>query len=563
MTTKANGEFSFNELPMFGGLKLKVSATGYTPYETAVAFQMKAPAGGGAQRPGGGMPDMSAMANNFERDLGKIELKTDVKQLQDVTVSATSSRLRMDIDKKVFSVDKNIVSAGGTAVDVMKNVPSVNVDIDGNVTMRNAAPTIFVDGRPTTLTLDQIPADAIESVEVITNPSAKYDASGGNAGILNIILKKNKKSGYNGAINAGVDKRGGFNGGGSFSIRQNKINASVSAFTNQMRNRGTGNTEQLSMLTNPYMLVDQSSRNRTRGGFIFGRAGLDYFATNRLTFSVSGTRVHGEFDPNDFLRTDSSSLNGDLKNYTNRQTSGHREFNAVGAQGGFKYIFPRQGEELTGDVNFFSGKNENSSLYNTSLYGDANGVVTNNIRQQIMGNGTNQFSTIQADYVRPFGKAGKLESGARVQLRQLENHQGNYYWDAATGKFVLIPAATSNYRNTDNVYAAYASYGNQVKNFGYKVGLRAESSEYEGELMDTKQIFRNDYPISLFPSLFLSQKLKKNQEVQMSYTRRINRPFFMQLIPFIDSTDQLNWTQGNPALRPEFTSSVEASYSKT
>src|SRR5687768_4594972 len=136
----------------------------------------------------------------------------------------------MDIDKEVFNVDQNIVSAGGTAVDVMKNVPSLNVDIDGNVTLRNASPQIYVDGRPTTLTLDQIPADAIESVEVITNPSAKYDASGGNAGILNIVLKKNKKTGYNGNIQAGVDKRGGINGGGSFNVRQNKVNLSVSTF---------------------------------------------------------------------------------------------------------------------------------------------------------------------------------------------------------------------------------------------------------------------------------------------------------------------------------------------
>src|SRR5215210_5014259 len=115
----------------------------------------------------------------------------------------------------------------------MKNVPSVNVDIDGNVQLRNAAPQIFVDGRPTTLTLDQIPADAIESVEVITNPSAKYDASGGGAGILNIILKKNKKTGYNGNLRAGVDKRGAVNGGGDFNIRQGKINFSASAMANQ------------------------------------------------------------------------------------------------------------------------------------------------------------------------------------------------------------------------------------------------------------------------------------------------------------------------------------------
>src|SRR6185503_14731019 len=124
--------------------------------------------------------------------------------------------MKLDGEKKVFNVEKNIVSAGGTALDVMKNVPSVNVDIDGNVSLRNSPPQIIDDGRPNTLSLDQIPADAIESVEVITNPSAKYDASGGTAGILNIVLKKNKKNGFNGNLRAGVDKRGAMNGGGDF-----------------------------------------------------------------------------------------------------------------------------------------------------------------------------------------------------------------------------------------------------------------------------------------------------------------------------------------------------------
>ena len=151
--------------------------------------------------------------NSFDKDLGNIKLTEDVKQLQTVTVTASKPTLKMDIDKKTYNVEKDIANAGGTAQDVMKNVPSVNVDIDGNVTLRNAAPLIYVDGRPTTLTLDQIPADAIESVEVITNPSAKYDASGGGAGILNIILKKNKKTGYNGNLRAGVDKYGAINGG--------------------------------------------------------------------------------------------------------------------------------------------------------------------------------------------------------------------------------------------------------------------------------------------------------------------------------------------------------------
>jgi ferric enterobactin receptor len=557
-TTKANGEFSFEELPIFAPLKLKISATGYQPLEQSVLFQAGKPAGNNGQ-----VPDFSAMASNFDKDLGKLTMKTDVQQLGGVVVTASSRRLRMDIDKKVFNVDQNIVSAGGTAVDVMKNVPSVNVDIDGNVTLRNASPQIYIDGRPTTLTLDQIPADAIESVEVITNPSAKFDASGGNAGILNIVLKKNKKSGYNGNITAGVDKRGGLNGGGSINVRQDKINVTVSGFGNQMKNRGTGSTSIQSLLNTPNLLVAQASSNRMNGGFLFGRVGLDYFATNRLTVSVGATKVRGTFNPADFLRTDSSYEGGSYISYSERNTNNKREFNAHGATGGFKYLFSKQGEELTGDVNFFSGKNEGNALYNTNIYSSYQGSKTSVVSQQILGSGANQFLTMQTDYVKPIGTAGKLETGLRAQLRKLSNRQDNYFFDAASQQFVIIPSASSNYQNTDNVYAAYASFGNSVKDFGYKLGLRAENSDYEGELTDTKQTFTNKYPISLFPSLFLSQKLAAKQEVQLSFTRRVNRPFFMQVIPFIDSTNDLNWTRGNAGLKPEFTNSIEASYSKT
>jgi ferric enterobactin receptor len=180
-----------------------------------------------------------------------------------------------------------------------------------------------------------------------------------------------------------------------------------------------------------------------------------------------------------------------------------------------------------------------------------------------MGNGTNQFLTLQTDYVKPLKGSAKLEVGLRAQLRELSNKQGNYFYDVATGQFREISSASTNYENKDNVYAGYLSYTSSYKNFGYKLGLRAESSDYEGNLVDTKQEFSNEYPISLFPSVFLSQKLKNNQELQLNYTRRINRPFFMQLIPFIDSTDQLNWSRGNAALRPEFTNSLEASYSRS
>lgn len=564
-TSASNGDFDLERLPIMGPLKITISASGFEAHTQTITFQPKMPAGAGTSRPGtsGQMPDMSAMASAFEKDLGKISLVKSVKQLAEIVVTATKGRLKMDIDKKIFSVDQNIVSAGGTAVDVMKNVPSVNVDVDGNVTMRNASPQIYIDGRPTTLSLDQIPADAIESVEIITNPSAKYDASGGNAGILNIVLKKNKKNGYNGNVNVGIDKRGAINGGASLNLRQEKFNLSLSAFGNQMKNRTTSATDITSLLTTPNIQVSQTGNTIMNGGFLFGRAGVDYFATNRLTLSLSGVKVHGKFSPGSELNTDSTYSNGSYISYSNRSTTTERTFNATGVQGGFKYLFPKEGEELTVDFNMFKGTNTNNLNYNTGIYTAYNGTKTGTQLQQILGSGSNNFLTLQTDYVRPFGKAGKIETGARAQLRTMTNSQENYMFNNLTNEYVLIPNATSNYKNKDNVFAAYVSVGNQYEKFGYKIGLRAESSDYTGELTDTKQSFSNKYPLSLFPSLFLSQKLSDQQELQFSVTRRVNRPFFMQVIPFIDSTDQLNWSRGNAALKPEFTNSAEMSYSKS
>jgi len=179
METKSNGEFDLEDLPIASQLVLKLSATGYKPQDISFMIIPAAAAAkpGDQGNPMGNLP-------SFSKDLGLIKLSIDTKELSTVTVTGKTPAMRLDMDKKIFNVDRNIVSAGGTAQDVMRNVPSVNVDIDGNVTLRGSSPTIFVDGRPTTLSLDQIPADAIESVEVMTNPSAKYDASGGGSGIL-------------------------------------------------------------------------------------------------------------------------------------------------------------------------------------------------------------------------------------------------------------------------------------------------------------------------------------------------------------------------------------------
>src|SRR5215218_5949012 len=288
MLTSNTGDFSVENIPLFGKYKLRITGIGYKQQEKQVGFEMP--------NRNSGISDPSAMLGALDKDLGNIKLEIDEKILGTVTVTASKPLLQMGIDRKIFNVDRNITSAGGSAIDVMKNVPSVNVDIDGNVTLRNNAPQIFVDGRPTNLTLEQIPADAIESVEIITNPSAKFDAPGGTAGILNIVLKKNKRVGYSGNLRANVDSRARFGGGGDINIRQNKINVFASGMYNQRKSISNGYTERTVFDPNSTHTF-QDDRNTMTGMFGFGRAGIDYFIDNRNTITISGTMARGKMSP--------------------------------------------------------------------------------------------------------------------------------------------------------------------------------------------------------------------------------------------------------------------------
>ncbi len=541
LNSTANGDFSFEKLPLFANLIVKISAVGYKNVQQSTML----------------------MPGAMDKDMGNIKLEIDVNQLQNVTVTTTTSALKMDIDKKVFNVEKDITSAGGTAVDVMKNVPSVQVDIDGNVKLRNATPQIYIDGRPTTLTLDQIPADAIQSIEVITNPSAKYDASGGNAGILNIVLKKNKKTGYNGNLMAGVDTRGGYNLGGNFSVRQGKFNVTAAVMHNSRKSLTTGFTNQSYFFGDTTTNINQNTTSKNNGGFTFGRLGIDYFLSNRTTISITGMKMHGDFTPNDIsnIETDSIYPTHTMQYAGIRTSTNNRTFDGNGLSFGLVQNFVKDGHQLTFDGNYFGGKNKGNSLYSTDTYNADNSFLYNTTQQQI-SDGTNSFLTIQSDYTNPITKNLKLEAGLRAQITKTSQNSALYYID---GNDTKIPISNSgiNYKNTNNVYAAYATITSSIKNFGYQVGLRAESSNYTGDVTNTGQHFTNKYPISLFPSVFLSQKLGGKQELQLNFSRRINRPNFFQLIPYTDRTDTLNISRGNPDLRPEFTNSFEFSYSKS
>jgi outer membrane receptor protein involved in Fe transport len=560
LTTKA-GNFSLENLPIMGNFRLKITAIGFKTIEQKVAFELKFGQGG----------DMTQALNAIDKDLGNIKIEEDAQVLEAVTVSGSKALVTSSIDRKVFNVEKNLTSVGGSAIDVMRNVPSLNVDIDGNVTLRNNTPTIFVDGRPTTLTLEQIPADAIQSVEVITNPSAKFDASGGTAGILNIVLKKNRKAGYNGNLRAGIDQRGKYNVGGDINVRQGKVNAFASAMYNQRKSISNGTTDRLTLVNDPNTFLLQKDKNISEGYFAFLRGGFDFFIDNRNTLSLSGVYVNGKFKPesNSDIFVDTLYNSGKTTSFSNRLSNSTGEFKNRGAVIGFKHNFAKAGKEWTADANFNKSRNENENLVFSNNYTQPGGTLTRSFKQLLNGGGETQFITMQTDFVNPLTENSKLEMGARAQMRKIDSRNDISFIDGS-GNPVKIPQLSSRFLNKDHVYAGYATFTNKIKDFGYQLGLRAESSDYNGDVKtvslggkDTLISYSNSFPISFFPSIFLSQKFKKQQEMQLNFSRRINRPNFFQLFPFTDYSDTLNLSRGNPNLVPEFTYSFELSYTKT
>ena len=552
--TKAIGDFSFENLPIFGNFQMKVSSLGYKPLTMTVSFGIKMPAAGG---------NFQQMLGMADKDLGNIKLTEDSTTLAAVTVTSTAKPLlELGIDRKIFTVDKNLNSTGQTAAEVMKNIPSLNVDIDGNVTLRNAAPTLFIDGRPTTLTLDQIPADIIDKVELITNPSAKFDASGGTAGILNIVLKKNKKVGYNGGIRTGIDSRGRINLGGDINLRQNKINLGLSGNLNQFKSISDGKTDRDNLLSVP-STVNNTTHSENLGEFKFFRGSLDIFLDNRNTLSFAGNYNRGKFDNEQTQRVD-SIIKGNFTSYNLIENTSSRTFENLGTQVSFKHNFEKSGHNLSADFNYNASNSSGSSIINTQTYTAAGAVKGNPLLQQNISSGDNKFYTFQTDYENPITDDKKLEAGFRVAIRDNGSINDQYRYNAATGKYELVPSISSRYKFHDEVWAGYTTFSFKTGNWSYLLGLRAESSNYLGTLLNAKGAdslsFKVNYPISLFPSVFSTYKINDKQDLQLNYTRKINRPNFFQLMPFPDYSDPQNINVGNAGLKPEFTNSFEVSY---
>ncbi|MEO5592043.1 MAG: TonB-dependent receptor [Chitinophagaceae bacterium] len=551
MLTKPNGDFSFSNIPSADSFTVAISAIGYEPRKQTVKTVIL---------------NKNAVAK-YEKDLGNIVLTPAVKQLENVTVTAKTPALEMGIDRKTFNVAKSLTATGGSAIDVMKNIPSVSVDIDGNVKLRNASPQIFVDGRPSILTLDQIPADNIEKVELITNPSAKYDAAT-SGGIINVVLKKNKRNGLNGIASVSVGSPSVANGNLNLNLRQGKVNLFIIGGYNQGGGKNKGETKRENRsngITQDYF--NQLSVNDRVRRFRSLRFGVDFFMDNRNTISVIQDLGAGRFTNNETQNQEYLNSNK-IQQYTGERFSeGRFGFNRNSTRVNYKHSFPEAGKELTADLTYnYGSRSDNSNILNNFM--DPNGSIykpSTHVRNN--GNSHNNQFTFQADYVYPKGDDTKFETGIRSYQNKFSSYYNAFSVDNA-GETKL--PLSNNYDYTENIHAIYATYSKKYGGFSYQLGLRAEYAKFTGNLVDSAFKFGYEYPAgikntwnALFPSLFLTQKINDKDQVQLNFSRRIRRPDFWQLNPFIDISDPVNLRQGNPQLKPEFINSFEVNYSKT
>lgn len=499
-------------------------------------------------------------------DLGAIKLARATSVLKEVVVKAQPNTIQLGVDKKTFSVDQSLVSQGGSATDLLSNVPSVQVDVDGNVNLRGSSNVrVLINGKQSALTggsvsdiLQSLPASSIENIEVITNPSSKYDPEG-QSGIINIILKKNARVGFNGQAAFTAGNYDTYNGNLNLGYQTPKFNLYTNYSYRHGKRVGNGYTNRQTFIG-----ADTLFQNQTQDqSFVFDshniRAGIDWNAGDKTTISLSGnvnTRQRDRF------QTGSTDLFG--QSGLTQQTIQDNVSNGSGTNYDINLDldqkFKRKGEQLTANIGYSKGDEDNYDYLNTAYRYyqpvSATNFLQNNYNKE-RGNNWN----IQADYVLPFAdNKGKLEAGYRTTIAENDN---DYLVDTAftQGMFQRDLSQTNRFLYNEYIHAVYANYQRQFGNFGIQAGVRLEDANIRTSLQDSASTVRNkqDY-FRVYPSIFLSQKISDAQTIQLSYTRRVSRPRNRQLSPFLDRSDPLNYQQGTPLLRPEDTHSFELSY---
>lgn len=499
-------------------------------------------------------------------DLGVLELKTSATAISGVEVTAGREMMVTNLDKKVINVDKSIASIGGTAVDVMQTIPSVTVDVDGNVSLRGSSNiTILIDGKPSGLSeisssdlLQQIPASSIESVELVTNPSVRYDAEG-TAGIINIVLKKRSLQGLNGLVSATVGTGNRYNTSVNVNYRKNRFNL-FAGYDNRLgKFNSIGHTERSTTNNEINSLLFQDSDMSFQHYVQSINAGFDFNLneTNTLSFTYQLRKM--SFGNKGDNRSTTFNQNKDILRDFNRFSDNERDINSNNYTLSYKRSYQTKGKELTADFmvtdNAMKGDQNITQTEFTEVF-----TLDKPLLQLSSSRNTNLMYVAQANYITPIGNGGRIETGFKSSVKIITMRNDLADFSYAIDDWIYNENAINNFNYFEQLHAAYGIYSSTFKKFKYQVGLRAEQLISESEIIQANDKFDLSY-LSLFPSVHTVYELSTTQQVALSYSRRIRRPGNRQLNPYVDYSDSLNISYGNPKLQPEFINSFELGWS--
>ena len=503
-------------------------------------------------------------------DMGTVELQVKAKKLGEVEVVAQAPQVRFDIDKKVFSVDQNITAAGGSATDILKNIPSVNVDTQGNISLRNNSNVeVWIDGKASGLTadnraqvLEQMPAESIESVEIMTNPSAKYNPEG-SAGIINLVMKKNRKAGYYGSVSAGlmfpIGGKLGESLGGSINYTSSKIDAYINLGYRDMNFQGGGYTDRSTNAGSTNTLLNQNSVITNDFSGLFTRAGIDYHLDAKNTIGLSGFGLAGSGNTSNditYLLTNQAAYPPQvLRDYTQNNT-GTSTRPSLNLNLDYEHTF-NKGSNLVANLSYSAHNRGSDNSYVQQNTGSA--TPQSEIAQSSTNN--NKTGEFKLDYTNKINEDTKLEAGCQSDVSNMMTTSSGY----DNLHSLNIPSYYNHFNYDEQIHAAYLTYGAKFEQLSVQGGLRGEYfwKQSTNTTATTIQPITPKTYLELYPSLYLTYALPNDNELQLNYSRRVNRPRGQQINPFRNYSDSTRISYGNPDLDPEFTSSVEFNYLKT
>lgn len=496
---------------------------------------------------------------------GTIELSQGAMNLNEVVVQETRSQMQMKIDKRVFNADASLTTRGSDALELLGEVPSVEVDADGVISLRGSTNVnVLIDGRPTGIPASQllqsIPASQIDRIEIITNPSARYEAEG-MSGILNVILKKNRQGGITGTVggsfNQGIRPRTEANA--SLAYKNDKLNAYVNYGYNKGYRYSIGSIDKYFTLQDTgFSVLNTSIRDVPRESHSV-KSGLDFYLNDKNTLYLSGTFnpssaagretiEYFNYDINDIF------ISGSTRTADNNEIEFSNSYNL-----GWRSIFSSENHKLELDA-FYNESQEREDQFYEELFFDSDFIPQPEAAFQTFDFlESSKVTRVSLDYTQPIANSMRLETGYRYDNLYIDNNISSTDFDYETGEFIDNELLRNQFIYNQNINALYATFGGKFNDFSYQAGVRYEHTNLSGDLITTGENFDQNFG-QLFPSASIMYTISPGKELNLSYSKRVRRPNSRQLNPFTDYSDPYNLRSGNPNLNPELMDALELSF---